>query len=142
LNNCLIKTSKCFENIENFPKEFLWISNLNSIGVGNFKYSKFENGNFDTNLISKISRLLISKTSESKFKFIIKIVNFEKVVRNYKDILSTEPSHEYKSQNRSAKSSSQQIGKIWLVVTWPNLTWPSPSLALPGALIPFPSLIC
>ncbi len=47
------------------------------IGAINFEYSKLQNGNFDTNLISKMSRLLILKTSDSNFEFIIKSVNFE-----------------------------------------------------------------
>ena len=81
------------------------------IGAINFEYSKFETGNFNTNLILKISRLLISKTSIGNFEFIIKNVNFKNVVRNYVDNLSTKPSHKYKSQNGSVKSSSQQFGK-------------------------------
>ncbi len=61
---------------------------------------------------------LILKTSDSNFEFSFENGNFKNVVRNYVDNLSTKPSQEYKSQNRSAKSSSQQIDKIW----WSDLT--------------------
>ncbi len=55
---------------------------IETLGGGNFEYWNFENGNLDTNLILKISRLVSLKTSDGNFKFIIKNVNFENVVGN------------------------------------------------------------
>jgi len=47
------------------------------IGAINFEYS-----NFNTNLISKISRSLISKTSDDNFEFSFEHGNFENVAGN------------------------------------------------------------
>jgi len=53
------------------------------IGGGNFEYGNFKNGNFHTNLISKIGWLVSSKISDGNFEFSIKNGNFDNVVRNY-----------------------------------------------------------
>jgi len=52
------------------------------IGEEYFEYGNFENGNFDTNLISKISRCLISKPCDGNFEFTFENGNFENIVRN------------------------------------------------------------
>ncbi len=56
---------------------------IHAIGAVNFEYGNFENGNFDTNLSSKIGWLAYSKISNSNFEFSIENGNFENIVVNY-----------------------------------------------------------
>jgi hypothetical protein len=53
------------------------------IEEGYFKYRNFENGKFDSKLISKTLRLVSSEISDGNCEFIFKNGNFENIVRNY-----------------------------------------------------------
>ena len=65
-----------------------------------FKYGNFENGKFDSKLISKILRLVSSKISDANFKLTSKMVIS-------KTLLGT---MYIWAHNQSIKSSSQQFG--------------------------------
>ena len=51
-------------------------------GRGYFEYGSFKNCNFDSDLKSKILRLVILKISDGNFEFNFEKVKFENVVRN------------------------------------------------------------